>query len=161
MVDIVPDSFRFARDFLPALKSEWRSLSFRLGKRFVEEAKRPRRWALDEKTPFEDCRVLDPVPDTKLANRALTNLQRAFPFFGKAEVEQYWGGMIDVTPDAVPVISPVATRPGFFIASGFSGHGFGIAPAAGQLAADLVMGSATPIVDPAPFSIGRLRPKLA
>ncbi len=46
--------------------------------------------------------------------------------------------MIDVTPDAVPVISPVETLPGFIIATGFSGHGFGIGPAAGKLAADLV-----------------------
>ncbi len=154
VVDIVPDSFRFALDFLPALKSEWRSLSFRLGKRFIEEAKRPRRWALDAPSPFEACRVLDPVPDTALANRALANLQRAFPFFGKAEVEQYWGGMIDVTPDAVPVISPVDAIPGFHIATGFSGHGFGIGPGAGRLMADLVTGRA-PVVDPAAFRFSR------
>ena len=62
--------------------------------------------------------------------------------------------MIDVTPDAVPVISPVERIPGFFIATGFSGHGFGIGPAAGRLMADLVTG-ATPLVDPAAFRLGR------
>ena len=50
-------------------------------------------------------------------------------------------------PDAVPVISAVDSLPGFFLATGFSGHGFGIGPGAGRLAADLVAGD-TPIVDP-------------
>ena len=62
--------------------------------------------------------------------------------------------MIDVTPDAVPVISAVDSLPGFFIATGFSGHGFGIGPGAGRLVADLVTGS-DPIVDPTPFRFTR------
>ena len=67
---------------------------------------------------------------------------------------QQWAGMIDVTPDAVPVISAVDSLPGFFIATGFSGHGFGIGPGAGRLVADLVTGS-DPIVDPTPFRLTR------
>jgi glycine/D-amino acid oxidase-like deaminating enzyme len=59
----------------------------------------------------------------------------------------------------VPVISPVEALPGFFLASGFSGHGFGIGPAAGRLAADLVVGD-RPIVDPTPFRFGRFHPKV-
>jgi glycine/D-amino acid oxidase-like deaminating enzyme len=59
-----------------------------------------------------------------------------------------------VTPDAVPVMSPVESVPGFFIAAGFSGHGFGIGPGAGRLMADLVSGAA-PLVDPAPYRFSR------
>ena len=62
--------------------------------------------------------------------------------------------MIDVTPDAVPVISPVENVPGFFIATGFSGHGFGIGPGAGRLVADLVSGD-TPVAHPSPFRLSR------
>ncbi len=72
----------------------------------------------------------------------------------KAKVDQQWAGLIDVTPDAVPVISSVDGLPGFFIATGFSGHGFGIGPGAGRLVADLVTGSG-PIVDPTPFRFAR------
>jgi glycine/D-amino acid oxidase-like deaminating enzyme len=64
------------------------------------------------------------------------------------------GGLIDVTPDAIPVISAVPTHPGFFISCGYSGHGFGIGPGAGQLMAELVAGEA-PCVDPAPFRFSR------
>jgi glycine/D-amino acid oxidase-like deaminating enzyme len=77
-----------------------------------------------------------------------------FPVFAQMQVAQSWGGMIDVTPDAVPVISEVAATPGFFLATGFSGHGFGIGPGAGKLIADLVTGDA-PVVDPAPFRFAR------
>jgi glycine/D-amino acid oxidase-like deaminating enzyme len=54
---------------------------------------------------------------------------------------------IDATPDGVPVISEVPSLPGFYIASGFSGHGFGIGPGAGHLMADLVT-NATPMRRP-------------
>jgi len=54
----------------------------------------------------------------------------------------------------VPVIGEVPRLPGFFIASGFSGHGFGIGPGAGRLTADLVTG-APPLVDPKPYRLDR------
>jgi glycine/D-amino acid oxidase-like deaminating enzyme len=59
-----------------------------------------------------------------------------------------------VTPDAVLVISPIEALPGFYLASGFSGHGFGIGPSAGRLIADMVVGD-NPIVDPTPFRYER------
>jgi glycine/D-amino acid oxidase-like deaminating enzyme len=70
------------------------------------------------------------------------------------QVAESWGGVIDVTPDAVPVISAVDTLPGFFIATGFTGHGFGIGPGAGRLMADLVAGD-PPVVDPSSFRYSR------
>jgi glycine/D-amino acid oxidase-like deaminating enzyme len=82
--------------------------------------------------------------------------------FHSMRVADSWGGMIDVTPDGIPVISGVDALPGFFIATGFTGHGFGIAPGAGRLMAELVMGE-TPVVDPTPFRYSRFtdgtRPK--
>ena len=98
--------------------------------------------------------MLDPDPASGVTNSALAAAQEAFPIFKRARVAQHWAGLIDVTPDAVPVISPVAEVPGLVIATGFSGHGFGIGPAAGRLAADLATG-APPIVDPAPFRYSR------
>ena len=75
--------------------------------------------------------------------------------FKGAKMAHQWAGVIDVTPDALPVISPIATIPGLFLSSGYSGHGFGIGPGAGRLAADLVNGD-HPSVDPAPFRLSRL-----
>ncbi len=151
---IVPDSFRFFFQFLPMLKQEWRSLRFRLGKRFLEEWSEASQLAPDRPTVFERVRILDPEPDTALSAGALATVQATFPALKGATVAQHWAGMIDVTPDAVPVISPVESVPGFFIATGFSGHGFGIGPGAGRLVADLVSGD-PPVADPSPFRLSR------
>ena len=153
-VDIVPDHFRLFFDYLPAARLHWKKLRFRVGGRWVEEWRMKRRWRLDETSPFEAVRVLDPEPDRFVVDRARTAAAQAFPVFRNAEVAESWGGMIDVMPDAIPVISPVESLPGFFIATGFSGHGFGIGPGAGKLAADIVAGD-PPLVDPAPFRLTR------
>ena len=151
---IVPDSFRFFFQFLPAMKMEWKSLRFRLGKRFLEEWSEKSQLAPDKPTVFERVRILDPEPDTALSEGALATAAATFPALQGATVAQHWAGMIDVTPDAVPVISPVESVPGFFIATGFSGHGFGIGPGAGRLVADLISGD-TPVADPSPFRLSR------
>jgi glycine/D-amino acid oxidase-like deaminating enzyme len=153
-IDFVPDHFRLFFDYLPAVRLHWKKLRFRVGKRWVEEWRRPRRWGLDEASPFEAVRVLDPEPDKFVVDRARAATAAAFPVFRKAVVAESWGGMIDVMPDAIPVISPVETLPGFFIATGFSGHGFGIGPGAGKLVADMVAGNPT-LVDPTPFRLSR------
>jgi glycine/D-amino acid oxidase-like deaminating enzyme len=57
-VPIVPDTFRFARQFLPALRAEWSGLSLRLDDRFMTELREPRQWALDAPSPFERCACL-------------------------------------------------------------------------------------------------------
>ena len=151
---IVPDSFRLFFEFLPAAVKQWQQLRLRIGRRFLEEWNIPRRWPLDGVSPFETVRVLDPEPSASILAEAETNLTRDFPVFEGATITDRWAGLIDVTPDAIPVISPAPSLLGFFIASGFSGHGFGIAPAAGKLMADLVTGDRT-IVDPAPFRMER------
>ena len=154
VVDIVPDTFRFFADFLPALRLQWRSMRLRIGGKFLEEWQVPRRWALDAASPFERVRTLDPEPYQPILDQARTHLTAAFPAFRNMKVAESWGGVIDVTPDAVPVISAVDTLPGFFIATGFTGHGFGIGPGAGRLMAELVTGE-TPVVDPTPFRYSR------
>ncbi len=152
--DITPDSFRQFRTFLPSLASGWRELRLRVGPAFLDAWRTRRQWRMDEVTPFEEIRVLDPKPSARVLAQARTVAVAAFPGFAAMEVAQSWGGLMDVTPDAVPVISDVAALPGLFLATGFSGHGFGIGPGAGRLMADLVMGRA-PVVDPRVFRFSR------
>jgi glycine/D-amino acid oxidase-like deaminating enzyme len=151
---IVPDSFRLFFDFLPALRKQWHELRLRVNGRFIEEWQIPKRWSLDQKTPFETVRVLDPAPVDSILEEARVNLARNFPAFRNMEIAESWGGLVDVMPDAVPVISHVPGVPGLVIASGMSGHGFGLGPGTGRLAADLVTGD-VPIADPTPFRYER------
>jgi glycine/D-amino acid oxidase-like deaminating enzyme len=154
IADITPDSFRLLRQYLPTLRENYGEIRMRLGRRFFDEWRTKRRWTLDEVTPFEAVRVWDPEPRHAVLEEARTVLSRSFPAFAQMQVAESWGGMIDVTPDAVPVIGEVPSLPGFFLATGFSGHGFGIGPGAGRLTANLVADD-SPIVDPTPFRFSR------
>ncbi|WP_343315909.1 FAD-binding oxidoreductase [Brucella sp. BE17] len=154
IADIAPDNFRFFRDFIPSLSSEWRSLRFRFGKQFFEEALQWKLRPADQISIFEKIRVLDPKPHRPTNAAILTKLKEAFPAFASATIAQQWAGYIDTMPDIIPVISPVPGTEGLIVATGFSGHGFGIGPGAGRLVADMASGE-TPIVDPTPFHISR------
>jgi glycine/D-amino acid oxidase-like deaminating enzyme len=152
--DIVPDSVRFMRDFLPMLWLRRKEAKPRLGRAWLRESATQRRWRPDQETPFEKTRILDPAPSKRILEQAKLRLVEAFPVMHGMHVTHTWGGAIDVTPDGVPVISAVDSIPGFYIATGFTGHGFGIGPGAGRLMAQLVTGK-TPVVDPAPFRYSR------
>lgn len=148
------DHLRLGSRYLGQLRAGRDNLRIGLGKYFVDDLKLARRWDADSLTPFEKVRVMDPAANPALNQEALDNLKAAWPAFEQAEIEQAWAGVIDVTPDSNPVIGAVAAIPGLSVASGFSGHGFGTSPAAGQLAADLVSGH-VPIIDPAPYRFDR------
>ena len=150
----VPDSLRYLREFLPTVRKERDSLRLRVNAQSLREIRTPRSWPLDRPSPFERVRVLDPAPNRRLNIQALAGMIELYPQFRDVHIVQQWGGYIDVTPDVVPYISPVGTLPGLTVATGFSGHGFGIGPAAGRLAAELAIGD-TPSADPAPFRASR------
>lgn len=153
---LTPDSFRLFADYVPTLIKSWRELTLRIGGQFFRELAMAKRWKSDEITPFETVRILDPAPSARFVQGGIDHLRAAFPVFAGAKLTHMWGGLMDVTPDAVPVIAPVGSLPGFYLATGFSGHGFGIGPGAGALMADLITG-AKPCVDPTPFRLERFR----
>jgi len=150
----VPDSLRYLREFLPTIRKEHGSLRLRLNAQSLREFRAPRNWPLDRPSPFEAARVLDPAPNRTLNQEALAAMIKLYPQFRDVHIVQQWGGYIDVTPDVVPYISPLGALPGLTVATGFSGHGFGIGPAAGRLAAELAVGDA-PSADPTPFRASR------
>ena len=154
VADIVPDSFRLFFDFLPALMLDRSGLRLRLGQRFLDEARLRRRWRLDEVSPFEQVRVLDPAPVDSILDEAAASLRDYYPAFREMRIAERWGGVIDAMPDAIPVISAVDKIGGFYLATGFSGHGFGLGPGAGKLMAQMVTGE-NPCVDPKPFRYQR------
>ena len=152
---ITLDHILIGMKFLPMLKGQHNFLKIGVGKYFWTDLMMSRSWSKDSVTPFEKIRTMDPKVSDVLNQAALSNLRAAWPDFEKAEIESQWSGMIDITPDSNPVIDRLEQIEGLTIATGFSGHGFGTSPAAGQLAADLVMRSETPLIDPAPYRFSR------
>ncbi len=64
---------------------------------------------------------------------------RRLPALGDAVVTHAWAGLYEMTPDHNPVIGPLGIE-GFYAVTGFSGHGFQHAPAAGRILADVMLG---------------------
>jgi glycine/D-amino acid oxidase-like deaminating enzyme len=154
VVPLVPDSLRFLSKFWPSVRQEGSAIKPRLNAQSWRELRTPRRWPLDRPSPFEITRVLDPAPNRALNREAREAMARIYPQFLEVPIVQEWAGYIDATPDVIPYIGPMGTIPGLTVAAGFSGHGFGIGPGAGRLAADLATGQ-TPSVDPSPFRLSR------
>jgi glycine/D-amino acid oxidase-like deaminating enzyme len=160
--ELVPDAFRHFMAYMPAYGVNRGSMRLRLTGAFFRELAAPRRWSPDQVTPFERTRVLDPAPDQAVLKRALAGAVRLFPELAGIEMAEGWAGMIDTMPDALPVMDALDRPEGYFIATGFSGHGFGIGPGAGLLMSELVAeGRAR--VDLHPFRLSRFtdgtRPK--
>lgn len=147
LAEIVPDSFRFFRDFLTVLRMERSGIRLRINRSLLAEAG-------GDPGIYERMRVLDPPVWQQSIDNGLATLKRTFPAFADTAVVQSWSGYIDATPDLLPVISGCDGVPGLFVSTGYSGHGFGIGLGAGMLTADLVSG-ATPVADPGPFRLSR------
>ena len=140
--------------FCRCSSNDCKAVEIGIGRSFFQGPETLGRWRLDRPTPFERIRVLDPAPDKRMVATIMTRIKALFPAVADAGVVSSWGGYVDSTPDAVPVISPVDSIGGVFVAAGCSGHGFGAGPGIGHLAADLVAGDAAS-VDPTPFRLSR------
>ncbi len=138
---ITPATFRYAFKFLPALKEEIRSLRISIGKDFFDELRMPKSWLLDAESPFETMRVLNPEPNPKVLAGIKKNLAATFAELANVEIVESWAGMVETSPDVVPIICAEDALPGFFIATGFSGHGFGLGPGAGKAIAAMLTGN--------------------
>ena len=150
--DITPDAFRYFGTYMPALKTQPMRLCF--NSVFFKELMWPKRWKADDVTPFERTRVNDPAPDMATIHDIQAQAKRLFPQLGLIEIAEAWSGLIDVTPDVVPVWSSVDGLDGYFIATGFSGHGFGMGAGTGLIMSELVTNGMAP-VDLAPFRLSR------
>lgn len=62
------------------------------------------------------------------------------PIVGELRVIRQWGGSYNMSPDRQPIISKVNELEGFYIACGFSGHGFMFAPITGILLSEIILG---------------------
>ena len=154
-IEITPQLISYATKFWKPFKGRLPNLRVRVGESAWRGPEAWHSWQADSVSPFEMVRVVDPRPDLAMVDEAINALRTEFPALAGLQVAQAWGGLIDSTPDIIPVISPIDHCPGLVVAAGFSGHGFGIGPGAGVLAADLAT-SAKPVVDPTPYRYSRL-----
>jgi sarcosine oxidase subunit beta len=98
--------------------------------------------------------------DPALFERVSQRLRRRLPGLPAGAAVDGWSSMHDVTPDWNALVGWAPGIDGFMCAFGFSGHGFKLAPAVGEIVADLIAGERTSIdvsaLSPARFASGLL-----
>jgi sarcosine oxidase subunit beta len=94
------------------------------------------------------------APSASQIRGIVDRVAQVLPIAAEAPAARSWGGLIDMTPDALPVIDAPGYPSGLVIAAGFSGHGFCLGPVSGLLCADLALGRA-PRHDLSAFRLGR------
>ena len=154
-LDITPQGLRFAREFMPQFIQRLKAVQIGISSAFLVGPESLAAVLGNDPGIFERCRVLDPAPKRRLVDAIVANVRGTFPQLAGMEIDHAWGAYVDCTPDAIPVISPVRSVDGLVLAAGCSGHGFGLGPAIGLVAAQLARAQ-TPEVDLADFRLERL-----
>lgn len=148
-----PDAFRHLRTYLPQLAHNWHKMRPRPAspRGFPDAWGTPRHWDEDETTPFEACRVLEPAPNPAEVTRLQQAFGSRFRAIGTPRIRTAWAGMIDAMPDVVPIVDRAPSLQGLIVATGMSGHGFGIGPGFGEVVARMAKG------EPQQHDISRFR----
>jgi glycine/D-amino acid oxidase-like deaminating enzyme len=133
--DVRLDSPRYAWWFKDQLFGDAHQVKINLASRIT------RKLSIARTSPINDIPASwqAPYPDHKALKKAHRELGELFPEFKGIGVLSQFAGYIDSTPDLLPVIGKVESVDGLLVASGFSGHGFGVGPSVGKRIAELVV----------------------
>ncbi|HLF90251.1 MAG TPA: FAD-binding oxidoreductase [Anaerolineales bacterium] len=94
----------------------------------------------DHGDPITDADTLTDNVDMDHIAHVGALVANRMPAFAAAEYKAGWTGPYDITPDWNPILGPVPGVEGLFVAVGFSGHGFKLAPTLGESLAQTVLG---------------------
>lgn len=99
----------------------------------------------------EETKPGDPAEMRSLADR----YGQRWPGQESARLVRGYSGVYDCSPDLQPALGPVRGIDGLHVAAGFSGHGFKLSPAVGEMVAAGVVGERPRITDLALFDVRR------
>ena len=103
----------------------------------------------------------DPAPDGVASldwgsvGWAVAAAAHRVPPLAEAEVVGGWAGLYDISPDNHAILGPVPGLEGFYVATGFSGHGIMHSPAAGKVMAEVILTGQARSIDIATLTIER------
>lgn len=152
-VPLVPGMLRDGLRYVDAWRKAHWDIHLNASTHFFEQMGVPSSWRMDEVSPFEKMRVLQPTSNDSLVQQAVDDIQRMLPAFKGMRLADAWGGALIATPDNIPTASPVLSHPGLFFATGLT-YGMTMGPAISAMMADIVMGN-KPVIDPHPYRYER------
>jgi sarcosine oxidase subunit beta len=110
--------------------------------------------------PIDDPDALTDQVELAHVARIEALISRRMPAFAQAEYTAGWTGPYDITPDWNPIVGLLPELEGLYVAVGFSGHGFKLAPTISEALAQTVLGLAArvpiDVYSPTRFSEGKV-----
>ncbi len=99
----------------------------------------------------------DITPTWRFLKEMTAKMPRFFPFLKDIRVLRHWAGLYNMSPDAQPIIDKSDKIEDFYMAIGFSGHGFMLAPAVGEALAEWIAWGEPKSVDISNLSLQRFK----
>ena len=127
------------RTWLPHLIKHRKLVRFNLGWELVRsfQARTPLFSRITRPSNFRSD--IEPKSNSKSLRKGLEALTQVMPPLRGVSVARSWAGLIDITPDMLPVLGSVPKLEGYILAAGFSGHGFAMGPMTGKLISELIL----------------------
>ena len=75
----------------------------------------------------------------QFAQEMAQKMTAVLPLLKEVSMVRQWAGLYNMSPDAQPILGEHPQIEGFYIAIGFSGHGFMLAPITSKLIAELIL----------------------
>jgi glycine/D-amino acid oxidase-like deaminating enzyme len=83
------------------------------------------------------ARVAERGANRKLMDASIAAAAEMIPRLRDVRVARYWAGVIDMSPDGLPILDGATGVDGLVVVTGLSGHGLALGPAIGTIAAEL------------------------
>lgn len=145
------DDFRALRTWLPRLFRNRDAVRISVDWPTVRRQLRNRRLTSAEDVP---TRPRMPAPRTAMMRAALATVHEQLPASRDAVLTRCWTGLIDLSPDGLPVVDASLGATGLVLVAGLNGHGLALGPALGECAAALAEDREPPS-DITPFAFAR------
>jgi glycine/D-amino acid oxidase-like deaminating enzyme len=131
-------SLRQAGRFLPTYIANRKGVTVGVGKRLFESCRWNSAYLSGNPARYDEIRVPVVAPNSEQLDRCAAFATRDLQFQTPVRLVEKWACRVDMTPDGVPVIDEVKSIPGLVVATGMSGHGFGISLGVGETVADMI-----------------------
>ncbi|MFN2138091.1 MAG: NAD(P)/FAD-dependent oxidoreductase [Candidatus Promineifilaceae bacterium] len=110
--------------------------------------------------PSEAAAVVNPDQYRKAVDDAFvlevgSGLVQRYPAMERGQLVNGYASLYAITPDWHPIVDELPAGSGFFVCSGFSGHGFKLGPAVGVMVADRIQEVERPLFDSFLFRYSR------
>lgn len=137
--DIDLTSLTDLRYFLPGLSQFRKQIAFHVGSQLLNDVLSHVPGTVQNRKFFSTTVGVEPEVNWNTIRRMRRGFFEHMPHLSGLRFVKTWAGLIDITPDILPVLGEAPTVKGLMLATGFSGHGFALGPITGKLMSELIL----------------------